>query len=186
MIGKLLPHLTEVCQTNPAIISSKRKQSSIKNAELVWKISHSTPSNNKCEILYMFWFCTVLEFNYDRFYKFLSHCNPVDTANEFCILWELELSTKRGFNMDLTFIYFRRKSIIGKMHFVAIFLLFKVLGHTRICEGPDVNNFYMSCRGTDWRELQHSPYQYEDKKLLQQLVIVSIRKKNMNCCNSRL
>ena len=120
-------HITEVCQTNPAIISSKREQSSIKNAELVWKISHSTPSNNKCEILYMFWFCTVLEFNYDRFYKFLSRCNPVDSANELYILWELELSTKRGFNMDLAFIYFRRKSIIGNTFFLYCLNLFCVI-----------------------------------------------------------
>ena len=106
----------EVGQFNAAILTVRREHSSCKFLELVWEIFLVTFGINEGETRWVLWLCsTMLNFDSNGFFKLVGTCYPVDTTNKFCIFCKMELSRERCFDMNMTLIYFKRKSIFWKM-----------------------------------------------------------------------
>ena len=82
----------------------------------------------------------MLNFHSDRFYKLVAASYPVDTTDEFCILWKLKLSRERSFDMNVALILIKRKSIFWNVYFEAKFTPFIALGLSSTCEGSLIND----------------------------------------------
>ena len=89
----------------------------------------------------MLWLCdTVLNFDSDRFYKFVGAGYPVDSTNTFCILWELELPRERGFDVKPTFSHTWWKGTVRKVDLEPKSSPVKALRLASVCEEGVVNH----------------------------------------------
>ena len=148
------PYTRKVCQLYAAISTCVREHSTIENLEVVGKVLLGTLSDNESEIgcvLWLLWLCsTVLNFDSGCLFKLVRTGYPVDWADKLCILWKLELPWQRRFDLNLTFIDTRRKSIIWKMHSETKSSPFKAFSLPCVCKVGGVKD--LNSTQIPWRK----------------------------------